>query len=179
MSKQSNEVMAAAEQKVDGRRAPRRGDGPRPNRDEFVRAKEHAEQVLGLDDKVSDGLRRAMARFRNSPLTLYMEILNDDEQPFERRMDAAERAKPFLHRKLEDVHGSPKGNPDGSLGSGNSPVGPRGPTINLTVNRPQVTVNEAKPTSEAPQAASAPNAEQAQQTQSTPKAFKKPKKAAK
>lgn len=179
MSKQSNEVMAAA--KDNGREVtPRRGSGNRPNRDEFIAAKEHADNVLGLDEKVSDGLRRSMARFANSPLTLMMEILNDPEQPWERRLDAAERAKPYLHRKLEDKHGAQVG----GAGGGGSGSGSRGPTINLTVNRPkQVTVNETQREVEAPaakpQATSSQQHEQQQKAAARPKAFKKPKKVAK
>lgn len=178
MSKQSNEVMAAA--KDNGRETtPRRGSGNRPNRDEFYKAKEHAEEVLGLDEKVSDGLRRAMARFKNSPLTLYMEVLNDPEQPWERRLDAAERAKPFLHRKLEDQHGT-NGNNGGNNGVP-ATVGSRGPTINLTVNRPSVTVNQRDAEVEIQGKPATDKKDEPQQKASTaqPKAFKKPKKAAK
>lgn len=181
MSKQSNEVMAAA--KDNGREVtPRRGSGNRPNRDEFIAAKEHADNVLGLDEKVSDGLRRAMARFQNSPLTLMMEILNDPEQPWERRLDAAERARPFLHRKLEDKHGV-QATGGGGTGAGNGQQGPAGPTINLTVNRPKVTVNERHVEAPAASPAPAATADQAQPQPTAPaarpKAFKKPKKAAK
>lgn len=181
MSKQSNEVMAAA--KDNGREVtPRRGSGNRPNRDEFIAAKEHADNVLGLDEKVSDGLRRSMARFANSPLTLMMEILNDPEQPWERRLDAAERAKPYLHRKLEDKHGT-AATGGGGTGAGNGQQGPSGPTINLTVNRPKVTVNERHtqaPAAPSPAPATAAQPEPQQQAPAArPKAFKKPKKAAK
>lgn len=185
MSKQSNEVMAAA--KDNGReRTPRRGEGPRPNRDEFVAAKAHADDVLGLDEKVSDGLRRSMLRFKNSPLTLMMEILNDEEQPWERRLDAAERAKPYLHRKLEDKHGTQAqggGNGNGGNGAGSSPAA-TGPTINLTVNRPRVQVNTrerevdqpaaAKQSTAAKHAQSPAEAAPQKQQGERPKAFKKP-----
>jgi hypothetical protein len=191
MSKQSNEVMAAA-RNVEPGTGSARGKGNRPNRDEFVEAKNHADDVLGLDEKVSDGLRRAMARFKNSPLTLMMEVLNDPEQPWERRLDAAERAKPYLHRKLEDKHGAQaSGNGGGGNGAGSSPAS-TGPTINLTVNRPKVTVNERQrevAPAAAPKQSTAARHEQAQsaaagkpqQREATarPKAFKKPKKVAK
>lgn len=189
MSKQSNEVAAAARD-MGGESVPARGKGPRPNRDEFIEAKNHADDVLGLDEKVSDGLRRAMARFANSPLTLMMEVLNDPEQPWERRLDAAERAKPYLHRKLEDKHGTtaqPAGDGAGSTGRAT------GPTINLTVNRPSVTVNErertitpsapARPSAAAQHAASEAATQAAaskrKASEPRPKAFKKPKKVAK
>jgi hypothetical protein len=135
VSKQSNEIYEAADLKDPTTRNLTRRDRKTPNRDEFVKAKEHADDVLGLDEKVSDGMRRALARFPNSPLTLYMEVINDPEQPWERRLDAAERAKPYLHRKLEDKHGTPH---HGS--GGNSPPGAAGPTINLSVNRPRAAV---------------------------------------
>lgn len=181
MSKQSNEVNEAADQRDPTTRGLTRRDRRRPNRDEFVAAKEHADNVLGLDEKVSDGLRRAMARFANSPLTLMMEVLNDAEQPWERRLDAAERVKPYLHRKLEDKHGQPA---QGGGGSGEGAGGgTRGPTINLTVNRPKVTVNERHV--EAPAAAPAPPAAKANKgepKQPAPaegrKVFKKPAKKA-
>ena len=185
MSKQSNEVMAAA--KDNGRETtPRRGSGERPNRDEFIEAKNHADDVLGLDEKVSDGLRRAMKRFANSPLTLMMEVLNDPEQPWERRLDAAERVKPYLHRKLEDKHGAAatgRNNGGGGSGSGQG-AGSTGPTINLTVNRPRVTVNErqreVEPATKPQQTTSSKHAQAAAeaapkaQQGPRPKAFKKP-----
>jgi hypothetical protein len=139
VSKQSNETYAATDDRDPTTRGLTRRDRNRPNRDEFVEAKNHADEVLGLDEKVSDGLRRAMARFANSPLTLMMEVLNDPDQPWERRFDAAERAKPYLHRKLEDKHGTAT---QGGGGGGTGPAGgPSGPTINLTVNRPKTTIN--------------------------------------
>lgn len=135
MSKQSNEVNDAADQRCESARGLNRRDRVRPNRDEFVEAKEHAEHVLGLDEKVSDGMRRAMKRFKTSPLTLLMDIINDEEMPLDRKLDAAHRAFPYLHRKLEDKHGSQaSGNGGGGTGAGG---GSNGPTINLTLNRPQ------------------------------------------
>ena len=185
MSKQSNEVNAAADQRCESTKGLTRRDRVRPNRDEFVAAKEHADNVLGLDEKVSDGMRRALSRFKNSPLTLYMEILNDEEQPWERRLDAAREVRPFIHRKLEDKHGTTA---TGSSGGGaGAPAGSSGPTINLTVNRPKsqaVTINtterEVDPPAAQPQATSAAKHEQEQQQAAArPKTFKKPKKAAK
>lgn len=186
MAKQSNEVMAAARD-IDPDTVPARGKGPRPNRDEFIKAKEHADDVLGLDEKVSDGLRRAMMRFKNSPLTLMMEVLNDSEQPWERRLDAAERLKPYLHRKLEDKHGvQSQGHSSAGNGSGSSPAS-TGPTINLTVNRPRVTVNErqreVEPASKPKQTTSAKHAQAASEAnakaeQARPKTFKRPKRSA-
>lgn len=180
MSKQSNEIYEATDDRDPTTRGLTRRDRNRPNRDEFVAAQEHAADVLGVDEKVSDGLRRALKRFNNSPLTLMMEILNDPDQPWERRENAAHKAFPYLHRKLEDKHGAPVG----GAGGGGSGSGSRGPTINLTVNRPkQVTVNETQREVEAPaakpQATSSQQHEQHQKAAARPKAFKKPKKVAK
>lgn len=184
MSKQSNEVYEAADLTDPTARGLTRRDRHRPNRDEFAEAQRHADEVLGLDEKVSDGLRRAMKRFKNSPLTLYMEILNDDEQPWERRLDAAERAKPFLHRKLEDKHGTAgAGGAGQGAGAGNGSAGVGGPTINLTLNRPAVTVNtrerEVQPATKAGPSTAAKHEAQQQEAAARPKAFKKPKKVAK
>lgn len=182
-SKQSNEILAATDDRCPSARGLTGRDRVRPNRDEFVEAQEHAANVLGLDEKVSDGVRRALKRFSNSPLTYWMEVLNDPEQAQDRRMDAASRLTPFLHRKLEDVHGAQKeGSGAGSgasAGQGSAQHGLRGPTINLHVNRPSapsVVVNQqvASAPVEAPQAAQEqPKEQEAKPTQ--PKVFKKPK----
>jgi len=146
MSKQSNEVTAAANAHRDpSARSLKKADQHRPNRDEFLEDKAHADH-LGIDDKVSRGTMNALRRFKNSPLTLMMEIANDSEQPFERRMSAAERAFPYLHRKLEDKHGLPSAPAANGGGAG----GGAGPTVNLTVNRAHVTVNEREGTSAQP-----------------------------
>lgn len=182
MSKQSNEVYDAADRTDPTARGLTRRDRHRPNRDEFVAAQQHADEVLGLDEKVSDGLRRSLKRFENSPLTLMMEILNDPEQPWERREGAALRAFPYLHRKLEDAHGTAGTGPSAQGAGGGNGSGSGGPTINLTVNRPKVTVNtrerEVAPAAKPKQTASAKHAEQ-QAAAARPKAFKKPKKVAK
>lgn len=181
MSKQSNEVYEAADLTDPTARGLSRRDRRRPNRDEFVAAKEHAEEVLGLDDKVSDGLRRSLKRFNNSPLTLMMEILNDPEQPWERRESAALRAFPYLHRKLEDVHGSAGAGGGAQGAGGGNGSGSHGPTINLTVNRPKVTVNtrerEVAPAAKPQQTTSAKH-EAAQKAATQSKTFKKPAKKA-
>jgi len=143
MSKQSNEVTAAANAHRDpSLKSLKKADQHRPNRDEFLEDKAHAD-YLGIDDKVSAGTKQSLRRFKNSPLTLMMEIVNDSEQPFERRITAADRAFPYLHRKLEDKHGLPST----STANGGGAVGGSGPTVNLTVNRPNVTVNEREGTS--------------------------------
>jgi hypothetical protein len=180
-SKQSNEVLAAADQTDPTARGLTGRDRVRPNRDGFIAAKEHADNVLGLDEKVSDGMRRSLQRFKNSPLTLMMEIINDDEQPWDRKLDAAHKAFPYLHRKLEDVHGASAQGSGAGAGAGNSPGNQRtGPTINLTVNRPQAptvqinTVEREVPAAEAkPDEAS--NGSEAAKQEGKPKAFKKPK----
>lgn len=172
VSKQSNETYAQTDDRDPTTRGLTRRDRNRPNRDEFVEAQKHAEEVLGLDEKVSDGLRRALKRFQNSPLTLYMEILNDPEQAWDRRMDAAHRVAPYLHRKLEDKHGTTQQGGNGAgAGAGG---GARGPTINLTVNRPAVQINTTERTTPAPAAPEAKPAEEAPKEQARPKAFKKP-----
>lgn len=179
MSKQSNEIYAATDDRDPTTRNLSRRDQRRPNRDEFSKAQQHADDVLGLDEKVSDGLRRSLARFANSPLTLMMEILNDPEQPWDRRENAAHRAFPYLHRKLEDKHGTAAAGGGGTGGGGGS--GSTGPTINLTVNRPKVTVNERHKDSvprAAKQQTTSAKHEQQQKDAARPKAFKKPKKRA-
>ena len=165
MSKQSNEIYEATNDRDPTTRNLSRRDSHKPNRDEFVKAKDHADEVLGLDEKVSDGVRRALTRFKNSPLTLMMEILNDPEQPWERRENAAHKAFPYLHRKLEDQHGSQGAAGDGS-GAG---AGPRGPTINLTVARPQTATVVVQQTS-------SERHEEAEKKAARPKVFKKPAK---
>lgn len=125
-----------------------------------------------------------MMRFTNSPLTLMMEIMNDHEQPWERKMDAAHKAFPYLHRKLEDQHGassSQVGNGSGAgTGGGNAQHGIRGPTINLHVNRPSapsVVVNQQvapAPVEEA-QAPKVEPAKEQEQKPAQPKVFKRKK----
>lgn len=165
---------------ADGRSAEERRltrrDQNRPNRDEFADAKNHADNVLGLDEKVSDGLRRALKRFQNSPLTLMMEILNDAEQPWPRREDAAFKAFPYLHRKLEDKHGSQQAAPGAGAGAaGNAPTGP---TINLTVTRPSVTVNERQSEAKPDNKAHASEVPMPKKPADKPRAFKRPKRVA-
>lgn len=138
-SKQSNEILAQTDDRCQSARGLTGRDRVRPNRDEFIAAKQHAEEVLGLDPKVSAGLRQALKRFANSPLTYYMEVLNDPDQAQDRRMEAATRLTPFLHRKLEDKHGAASqgnGAGAGENGGAGGQHGLRGPTINLSVNRP-------------------------------------------
>lgn len=187
--KQSNEILAATDDRCPSARGLTGRDRVRPNRDEFVDAIDHANNVLGLDEKVSDGMRRSLKRFANGPLTMMMEIINDPEQPWDRKMDAAHKAFPYLHRKLEDVHGgssSQGGNGSGaSAGAGNAQHGLRGPTINLHVNRPSApsVVVHQQVTTPPVEEAQAPKVEPAKEEPAAQpaqrKVFKKRKKVAK
>lgn len=98
MSRQSNEIMAAA--------APyREYTGPGPGKFARDAAREHCTS-LGIDpDSVSDAVRQLSKKFKRGPLELLWQIADDESASKSARSAAAQAIMPYLQGKLAPVKG--------------------------------------------------------------------------
>lgn len=75
-------------------------------------ARPGAGRPKGGANRINDEARRQALAGGMSPLEFLLGVMRDEEQPLEKRMDAAKACAPFVHARLQTLqHSGPNGSP--------------------------------------------------------------------